>query len=734
MLRLSKSQRIAALVVSPFAVLVLATVICLHAPPRRLASVYHGASNTQFLDRDGHALNMSYQNRWNLFDQKPLYEIPDLVRQAFVISEDKRFYAHHGVDWLARMSAVKSLALTGTHHRGASTITEQVVRMLYPRPRTVWSRWLEGWEALWLESRAGKAEIFEFYLNQVPYASHRRGIAQAARYYFDRDLDTLTPKEIMALIVLVRAPSRWDPFKNPDALDKAAARLAVQLQNQNVLTAEQSADSARQKLVLAAPTLPLSASHFIRYAQSAAGAGSDRSRLATTLDSNLQSTVQKLLDQRIAELKNQHVQNGAVLIANHQSGEILAWAVAGGDGNDDTPAHQINAVLTPRQPGSAMKPFLYASALEKGWTAATLIDDAPKAAPIRTGLHHFRNYSHIYYGAVTLREALGNSLNIPALLAIDFVSPNTYLKILHDAGFASLGEDAAYYDEGLALGNGAVSLFEMVQGFAMLAEQGQFHALKVLRDEPDKPSRQVFSPEVTSLIGNILSDPWARQWEFGADSVLRLPVQTAIKTGTSNDYHDAWTVGYDSQYVVGVWLGNLDNTPMDRVKGASGPALIARGLFKELNKDGATYPLPVSDKLVREPVCVPTLNSNAPVNDKGCMTRLEYFVKGTEPSAQKEMPAKAEIKNSVIEIAQPTPGLMMAYDPRLPGALQAFEFRLKDTEYATSVGWFLNDEKIATTINGSYKWKLKRGRYNLYAIVDSPAGEIKTAPTLFLVK
>ncbi len=716
-----------------FALLVLATLLSLQAPPTRLDEVFQGAVRTQFLDRDGQPLNISYQNRWNLFDQLALYQTPSLLQQAFITAEDKRFYQHHGIDWLARVNAVKAVLTSGHAHRGASTISEQVVRMLHPRPRNLWSRWLEGWEALWLECRASKAEILEFYLNQVPYAAQRRGVAQAARYYFNRDLNTITPKEILALATLVRAPSRWDPFSNPAPVEQAINRLAKQLAANQTLGGDMVQQIADQPLVLAIPDTPIAATHFIRYLQSevVAKQSNPPATLHTTLDTQLQTAAQKLLDQHIQTLCGEHVQNGAVLIADHRTGEILAWVVAGAEADDKTPAKEINAVLTPRQPGSAMKPFLYAAALQKGWTAATLIEDEPKATPIRTGLHHFRNYSRIHYGMVTVREALGNSLNIPALQTIDYVSPNAYLRILHVAGFASLNQSAAFYDEGLALGNGAVSLFELVQGYAMLAQQGKLQPLHGVPGIIEEQPAQIYSPEVSIIVSDILSDTWARQWEFGADSVLRLPVQTAIKTGTSNDYHDAWTVGYDSRFVVGVWLGNLDNTPMNGVKGASGPALIARSIFVELNKDHQTAPLLRSDKLVKETVCVPTLNTKANLTENGCTMRSEYFVPGTQPSLQ---PAANAAATQTPQILQPSPGLMLAYNPRLPSDLQAFQFQLRDVADNVSVAWYLNGEKIGSSSGPAYNWSLRRGHYKLYAVISQNNQEIKTESVSFIVK
>ena len=303
----------------------------------------------------------------------------------------------------------------------------------------------------------------------------------------------------------------------------------------------------------------------------------------------------------------------------------------------------------------------------------------------------------------------------------------SYLDRLHRLGFASLNRDASIDKEGLALGNGEVTLFEMAQAYATLAEKGVFRPLKTVLDEaPPVRGSLVYSPEAASLIGNILSDPWARHLEFGYSSVLNLPIQTAVKTGTSTDYRDAWTMGFDSRYVVGIWMGNLDRTPMDGVTGAVGPALALRSIFAELHRDERTEPLYLSPQLVRKEICVPNQVEN------GCAPRSEFFLPGTEiTSTQASAPPP-------IELSRPTQGLQMAYDPRIPAELQSFDFRLDGLAGKCdpcAVEWRLNGETVATTTSGDYRWPLQRGKYDLRAEVRQ-GGELLFASgdIHFLVK
>jgi penicillin-binding protein 1C len=685
----------------------------------------------QVLDRHGVPLTVTYQNRWNIHDNIPLYRVPVLLQQAFIQAEDRRFYQHGGVDWLARLHALGQNLLAGKPARGASTITEQVVRMWHPRPRTLWSRWLEGLEAAGLESHFSKATILELYLNQVPYAGQRRGVVQAARDYFDRDLNTLSTQEILALAVLIRAPSRLDLHQGTAQVEGAIAQLASHMRALNLLTEDQYRSAVEDRLVLRPAAAPVQATHFVEHLyERGAPARTNAGRLHTTLDSTLQHTIQDLLDQRLSDLHASHVENGAVLVVDHRSNQILAW-VNGGDLAAGWPGSRIDAVTTPRQPSSALKPFLYALALEKGWTAATLIDDTPLALPVGTGLHPYRNYSRLYYGPVRLRIALGNSLNIPAVRTVQFVGPARFLERLSRLGFQSLDQHPDYYGDGLALGNGEATLFELVQAYATLARQGVFSPLKATRYDtlPEPPSRWVFSEQVSSLIAHILSDPEARRLEFGNGNLLRFPVQTAVKTGTSSGHRDAWAIGFSRRYTAGVWMGNLDRRPMRHVSGATGPALVLRAVFAELNRYEQARPLYLSPRLTAVRIC-PVSGQRAGPH---CPTLTEWFEPTTVPDRDcglhsagdgpEPVPVRsASAQKPPLRLLQPTPGLLLAMDPRIPDRLEAFPFRLPKEVSTLRIDWVVDGSLAATTSNGQneYLWPLVPGRHIAQARIWLP--------------
>ncbi|ALG68413.1 transglycosylase domain-containing protein [Beggiatoa leptomitoformis] len=702
--------------------------------PSSLSLANADVRKVQLLDKNGVPLVITYQNDWNLNDIVPLHKIPQILQQIFILSEDKRFYEHHGADWQARWHATAQNLKLGRVVRGASTMTEQVVRMLHPRPRTFWSRWVEGFEAANLEKQFSKTDILEFYLNQIPYASQRRGVVQAARHYFDRDLDTLNLKEMMALSVLVRSPSRLDLRRGTREIEKPLTVLAQRLLEQGIISKIEYQTALATPLELHQPPLPIQAPHFVQhiYTSQPVDKLQNRGRLYTTIDASIQTSIQTLLDQRLSDLKKQRVSNGAVLVVDNQTANVLAW-VNSGISSPNVPISFIDTVITPRQPGSTLKPLLYAMALAKGWTAATLIDDSPLAESVGAGLHNYRNYSRSHYGLLRLRDALGNSLNIPAIRTVQFVGANNFLKQLHELGMQSLTANTDFYGDGLALGNGAVTLFELVQAYTTLANNGIYRPLQVLRNNDSVSQRTVFTPEVTHLIGNILSDSDARRLEFGRGALLRFPVQTAVKTGTSTDYRDAWAIGFNHRYTVGVWFGNLTEEPMSEVSGSTGPALALRAIFAELNRYTDTQALPLSPRLVKMDICRETgLQA-----DGHCPSRTEWFVAGTEPATEPPQWVNAPINN--IRLQQPNDGLQLALDPRIPDDKEAFAFTLASPlPEGTQIDWLVNGEVVGTSAvtTPRYLWQVQRGTFVAQARLWTNEGDnpLETPAVTFYVK
>ena len=661
--------------------------------PPSLAQIEADASMTQFLDRNGEPLNYSYASYWNVHDKLPLYRIPERLQKMFVASEDKRFFEHGGTDWRARASAVVQNVRAGKVVRGASTLTEQVVRMIFPRPRTYLSKLQEGLDAARFERRYSKADILEFYLNQVPYASNRRGVLQASKYYFSKTPDRLSLREMTALTVLVRAPSSYDPYRYPERLDALVSRQLQKFKESGVISDREYKKASKERLRLSSPSLRVSAEKFLAYVKSVVPL--DGRARKTTLDVFLQAKVGRLARSRLKDMKRRGVNDVAVLVLERRTGNVLAWVGESLDGG----TADFDPVTVLRQPASAQKPLLYALALSEGLTAATKIRDAPFSAVVGKGVHRFHNYSNVYYGDVTLRQALGNSLNIPALKVIGFVGVSEYLDFLKRLGFSHLDKDAQYYREGLALGNAEVTLLELTRAYLMLANAGVLKDVRVAEAQPETQSVRVLPESVATLIGDILSDPQARRLEFGGDSILNFPVQTAVKTGTSTGYRDAWAMGYSSEFVVGVWMGNLTYRPTDEVTGALGPALLLRSVFGALNENADTAPLYLSPKLERR--------------------RTDN---GTELFATDVPEARMPRGKEGVYLSKPEDGIFLALDPRVPTEFQKYRFELEGMPDGAEITWVVDGKEVGKSKEADFFWPLERGEHTVFAKVKAADG------------
>ena len=712
---------IGACLLAAVTLLAIATRLAMRDFPDDLEALTGSVSKPQVLARDGTPLSFTLENPWNTTDVVPLTAVPSLLQTALLVAEDQRFYRHHGIDWSARAAALGLDLRKGAALRGASSITEQVVRILHPRPRTLWSRWVAGFEAARLEQRLTKSQILGLYVNQVPYAERRRGVVQAARLYFNRDLETLSPGEQLALAVLVRSPMGMDLRRSPQRAAWAVQQLADRLRQRGDISAAQRAQIRAEPWALGAPAPILEAGPFVGHVLSVVARPAP-AQIVTTLDAHVQATAQAILNRSLAMLANRHVHDAALLVIDHRHNEILAWAVGqapatraaggrahGAEAGSTDPGLGYDTVLTPRQPGSTMKPLLYALALERGWTAATLIDDDELSEAVGSGEHTFHNYSHRHYGPLRLRQALGNSLNIPAVKTLRFVGADSFLQRLHRAGVSSLSKHPDFYGDGLALGNGEVSLFEMAQAYTVLARRGRFEPLTFLaQDSVARPDVPVFTPAVASLIANIMADPDARMLEFGRG--LQFPVETAIKTGTSTDYRDAWAIAFDYRHTIAVWMGNLDGSAMDGVTGAVGPAMVLRSLFSELNRNEDTRPLELSRDLVRASIC----RRDGLLADDRCESMPEWFLPGTLPPRTRSLQAPAP---TLYRLLQPTPGLLVAHDPRIPSEFERLPLEIDPVGGLRRVDWYIDGRLSASTTSPSYAWPLRAGAHAVRAMV-----------------
>jgi penicillin-binding protein 1C len=672
------------------------------------------------LARDGTPLTVSRDARLDLQSDLPLSAVPALLREGFVFSEDRRFWAHGGADWRARFTALTQNLRAGHIVRGASTIGEQVARIITPRPRTYWSHWLEGIEAERLLRRFGRARLLEFYCNEVPYGGGRHGIGEAAQYYFGDEVAALDPAEELSLVVLVRSPRLLDPRRHGAALRRTVDRLALQMTRAGIIDDVELRAVRRSPLLpVPPPGLPVVAGAFVGFARERVRAlGLRTPSVRTTLDPNLQRFVQSVLEAQLQALRAQGVRNAAALVVDNQQAQVLAFVAAPAASAED-----LDPLTTPRQPGSTLKPFLYGLALQRlGWQPDTVLRDGPLSARIGDGIHDYRNYSNRYYGRVSLRYALGNSLNIPAVETAQAVGVARFIDLLGRFGVTSLDRPPEYYGPAVAIGDGPVSLYELVQAYSALARRGRFLPLRVLRDVPGPPPVPALQPEVVSAIASILSDPDARSAEFGADSVLDLPYPTAVKTGTSSNFRDALAVGFDDRYTVGVWMGRLDGAEMSQITGSAGPALVLRTVFARLRELRPYAGLWHSPDLRSVRTCERTGRGS-------CVERDDWRLEVTPPLRRQRLAR-------VPRILQPTEGEVLAVDPRVPLANQIYTFQVRSTPSVSgTVTWVLDGRRLGRTASDSLEWPLTRGEHRLAATIGSaghPAARLQ--PVSFRVE
>lgn len=626
---------------------------------------------------------------WNYFDHVKLAEVPHLLKTSIIESEDRRFYTHYGIDLRGKLSALKA-TLGSSSRRGGSTISEQVIRIINPRPRTIKSKILEMIDSILLESSTNKDQILEFYLNQVPFGGNRRGISRGSRYYFGRDLKDLNDTELIALSVIIQAPSRLNPGNQPEALVKKLDTFVKTLVKRKVLE-EEKANIILSKKLLATPSRPSdeqNTDHFLRFAKSElkrinAGILSKNIPVATTLNPAIQNDLDIILKSALNTYSGDGVKNSAIMVMDYNKNEIKAWLSRAGPAYQST--KDIDASLVPRQPGSSLKPFLYALSFDKGKSPDSIIVDEALTNTVGFGLHYYRNYSSRFYGSLLLNEALANSLNIPAIKLLRFCGYEDYLNALKKLGLNSLNKGADYYSDGLALGSGEVTLYEMMGAYATLARGGIYKRPRLFRDlSIETGQTQVFSKESTSMITEILSDRDARRLEFGRDSLLHYSQETAVKTGTSSEHRDAWIFAYNSQYLVGIWMGALDYSATNKMSGARGPALILKNIFKTLEPYTTIKKPIVSDRSkIRN-----TSNTDNVIGNS----------------------------NESIKVIHPTPNLHLAIHPRIPENNQKFRFLISGIQTGDMIEWKIGKEIIKTE-SDHLLWQLRRGKHFVRARV-----------------
>ncbi len=587
-------------------------------------------------------------------------DLPVCIMEATIAIEDHNFYTNLGIDVEGIIRAAW-INLQGKETiAGGSTITQQIARsLLLPdemAERTIRRKLREIVLALQINHHYSKDEVLALYLNEMYYGGLAYGIEAASQTYFGKPADELNLAECTLIAGLPQAPSYYNPLQNPDAAKDRQEDVLDAMQTQGFITSQENEEAKKFPLAYNPAPYPILAPHFVQLVknqldQLAEGGQIDLRTsmiVRTTLDYNYQQEAERTITNNLAYYQsegslNKNVNNAALVAIAPQNGQVLAL-VGSADYFNANINGTINMAATPRQSGSAFKPFIYAAALDPTkptqWTAATVIEDVTTTFVFDDGSTYTpHNYDLQEHGPVPVRKALGSSLNIPAILTLEQVGIDETINLAKQLGITSL-EEASEYTLSLAVGSGMISLLELSNAYSVFANQGKFvpyqfilniesPAGETLYQPEDVPPQEIFPSETAWLINDILSDDEARSTGFGRNSILNIDRPAAVKTGTTTNYYDNWTIGYTPDLIVGVWVGNANHLSMQYVNGLTGAGPIWHDFMREALKNAPIREFVRPDNMVAVEVC--TFSGLLPT-DFCKNTYTEWFISGTEPT------------------------------------------------------------------------------------------------------
>ena len=638
--------------------------------PTRLIS-QNVSKATQIFDRNQELLYSVYTDKNQAFI--PLASIPKHVKDATIAIEDKDFYKHGAVDLRAILRSIVSIVFR--HQiQGGSTITQQLVKnsLLTPE-RTILRKIKEVILSFATEAIYSKDQILEMYLNQVPYGGTAWGIEAASQSYFGKSAKDLNLAESSLLAGLPSSPTTYSPFgSHPELSYKRQKEVLENLLKQNYISTKKYEKALKEEISfkkvegIRAPHFALFIKEYLTKKYGQKVVEQEGLTVTTSLDLKLQDFVQNTVASEVAKLKDYNVGNGAALITLPKTGEILAM-VGSRDYFDSKIDGNVNVTLALRQPGSAIKPINYALGLMNGYTGATpFIDKEICFKSLGQKDYCPVNYDGKWHGVVQMRFALGNSINIPAIKMLKLNGVSSMIATASAMGITSFAQTQDY-GLSLTLGGGEVTMLDMAQVYGVFANGGyriNLHPIlkivdrngRILEEYNPPPSpifgKKVLPSGVSFIISDILSDNNARLMAFGPYSELSIPGKVvSVKTGTTNDLRDNWTVGYTPSYLVVVWVGNNDNSPMTRLaSGITGAAPIWHDIMSHILKDKPSESLQRPSSVIQKRIC--NLSGLLPPPD-GCETRFEYFIKGTEPTSFQEGKRKVFIDKTTNDLAKP---------------------------------------------------------------------------------
>lgn len=708
----------------------------------------------EILDREGKSLRRLAGEDGRSAGLVRLGEVPEALVQATLAAEDQRFFEHGGVDVRALARALRDGVVAGRAVSGASTITQQLVKVAVPRRRTMWTKVMEVLTARRIEMTWTKERILEEYLSRISYGSMATGCGEAAWTFFAKPLRDLSPAESAFLAGLPQAPGRLNPWRNPDRAKARQRWILGRMRVLEMLDGEVVERAMGEELRLGRQSSAFRAPHFVdhvlgRLAEEP-GAGF---RLRTTLDMAVQEECERVVREKLERLREQRVKHAAVVVLDNASGDVLAMVGSGGyelagDG-------KVNGCLAARSPGSALKPFTWLLALQADASPGDMVADLPVEYVTPTGIYRPENYNRRPAGPVSLRVALANSLNLSAVRLLSrYGGAEALIEVLRRAGVTTLTKPAEAYGLGLTIGGGETTLLELTAAYGALARLGEVCVPRFSERDPEAGHVRIFDPEACWQIADMLTDNDARSASFGMASALRLRFPAAVKTGTSTDYRDNWTIGYTPRCTVGVWVGNFDGAPMSGVSGVTGAAPILHDIMTwldvrmgsewyarpetqvELEVDPLTgKPVPgrlagrrpVRREVFRRELAPGPLDGEGSYDAEGRVLLSRdyagwlagpYNWVGTAAVAV-DLPGEA----GAFGIVSPLPGTRLLLDPDLPG--EGRRLLLRTTRPAAEVRWESATLEVRPWERGAAVM-LEPGRHELRAVHEPTGAEAVT--------
>ena len=649
--RLMRMARAGGWTIAALCIVSAACVLTAQVPRYEEVRNARRSSESILLDRHNVIIErLRLDMRQRMLEWVALDAMSPVLLRAVVVSEDQRFWRHIGVDLLGAASAMVD-NMDRSRPRGASTISMQLASLIGPSGRSGPHGWrsklLQMRDAMAIELYWSKRQILEAYLNTVPFRGELVGIDAAARGLLATGPDGLDSADAAVLAALIRGPgARRYQIGRRACATLRSMRLAPACQRATFIA------SGLPQTGYAMPGVD-DAPHLARRMLRAPG-----EQLRVTVDAALQRFANTTLRTHLAELAARHVEDGAIIVLDNRSGEVLAYV---GSSGDLSSASAVDGVAAERQPGSTLKPFLYGLAIEQGWlTASSVLDDSPLALSTPSGLYMPQDYDRHFHGAVSVRAALGSSLNVPAVRTLTMVGVDRFLGSLRELGLSSLTRDADHYGFGLALGGAETNLLELTNAYRVLANGGKWMPVRFTPDQAGPAARQVLSAQASFIVGDILADPAARAITFGLSSALSTRTWAAVKTGTSKGMRDNWTIGYTERYTVGVWVGNFSGAPMWDVSGVTGAAPIWRDIVEHLHEQGGgAAPAPPAGVQRQDVVFKPAFEA----------PRSDWIISdGTRPA---EASVTRQLVATRSQIIAPPNGAIIAPDPDIPERRQS---------------------------------------------------------------